>query len=197
MIYTSDSIEQLADMFASLPTIGRKTARRLAFHVLKQPREFSEKFASALIELKDKVKFCSTCFNYTESDPCPICSSEKRNTRVICVVEEPTDVFAVERTHDYFGLYHVLHGIINPLEGITQNDIKIRELVERSVECEEVILALNPSAEGEVTSLYIAKLLKPLNVKVSKIASGIPIGSSLEFSDEATLSKAIEGRISL
>jgi recombination protein RecR len=194
MVYTSDSIEKVVEMFSSLPTIGRKTAQRLAFYILKQPEEFADKFASSVVELKNNVKFCSTCFNYTEEDPCPICSSYKRDRNLICVVEEPSDVMAVEKTNEYFGLYHVLHGVLNPLEGITPNELKIKELVSRAAEASEIILALNPSVEGEVTTQYIAKILRPLEIRISRIASGVPMGSALEFSDEATLSRALEGR---
>ncbi len=195
MIYTSDSIEKGVEMFSSLPTIGRKTAQRLTYYMLKQSGEFSEKFAESIVELKRRVKFCSVCFNYTESDPCPICASHKRDRTTICVVEQPSDVLAIEKTNEFFGLYHVLHGVLNPLEGITPNELKIKELIERSTEAQEIILALNPSVEGEVTTQYIGKILKPLEVKVSRIASGVPMGSALEFSDEATLSRALEGRI--
>jgi recombination protein RecR len=194
MLYTSESIERIVDLFSTLPTIGRKTAQRLTFHLLRQSTEFVDSFAVALIELKKNVKYCSSCFNYTETDPCPICSSPKRNKTIICVVEEPNDVLAIEKTSEFHGLYHVLHGVLNPLEGITQNDIKIRELLQRLEEVEEVILALNPSVEGEVTTQFIAKLLKPLEIKTTRIARGIPIGSDLEFADEATISRAIEGR---
>lgn len=197
MIYTSESIERIVELFASLPTIGRKTAHRLAYHVLKQPPEFSERFAEALVELKKRVKYCSRCFNYTETDPCPICSSAKRNRSIICVVEQPSDVNAIEKTSEFNGLYHVLHGALNPLDGISPNELKIKELIERAVDTEEVILAMNPTVEGEVTTQYIGKALRPLGVRVSRIARGVPIGSDLEFADDATLSRALEGRIDL
>ena len=197
MIYTSESIEKLVDLFSALPTIGRKTAQRLCFYLLRQPDEFAEKFASALVELKKNIKFCSKCHNYTETDPCPICSSEKRNKSIICVVEEPNDVMAIEKTGEFFGLYHVLHGSLNPLEGIGVNDLKIKELMERLNGIEEIILALNPSVEGEVTSQYIAKIIKPLEIKITRIARGLPIGSDLEFADEATISRALEGRVEI
>ncbi len=195
MIYTSESIEKTVELFSSLPTIGRKTAQRLVFHLLRQPESFVEAFSKSLTELKKNVKYCSKCFNYTEKDPCKICSSPKRDTSVICVVEEPNDVMAVEKTSEYYGLYHVLHGTLNPLEGITPDQLKIKELMERTGGVEEVILALNPSVEGEVTTQYIAKMLSPLEIKVTRIARGIPIGSDLEFADEATISRALEGRI--
>jgi recombination protein RecR len=198
MIYTSQSIEKVVDLFTSLPSIGRKTAQRLTYHLLRQNSEFSEQFANALIELKKNVKLCSKCFNYTETDPCVFCNSEKRDRSIICVVEEPNDIMAIEKTREYSGLYHVLHGIIKPLEGVTQDDIRIKELIERLYSgVEEVILALNPSVEGELTTFYIAKLLKPLNIKVTRIASGVPMGSAIEFSDEATISRALEGRVTI
>ena len=194
MIYTSDTIEKLVSLFATLPGIGRKTAQRLTFHLLKQPDELLQNFSSALSELKQNVKYCSICQNYTETDPCPICSSDKRDRTIICVVEEPNDVVAIEKTGEFRGLYHVLHGVLNPLEGITQNDIKIKELLERLDGVKEIILALNPSVEGEVTTQYIAKLVKPLSIKTTRIARGLPIGSDLEFADEATITRALEGR---
>ena len=194
MIYTSDTIEKLVSLFATLPGIGRKTAQRLTFHLLRQPDELLQNFSKVLSELKQNVKYCSVCQNYTETDPCPICSSTKRDRTIICVVEEPNDVVAIEKTGEFRGLYHVLHGVLNPLEGITQEDIKIRELLERLEDVEEIILALNPSVEGEVTTQYIAKLVKPLSIKTTRIARGLPIGSDLEFADEATITRALEGR---
>jgi len=178
-MHSSQSIERLVDLFASLPSIGRKTAQRLTFFMLRQSDEFNEQFSKAIIELKRNVRLCSVCFSYTESDPCPICSSTKRNKGLICVVEEPNDISTIEKTHDFNGLYHVLHGVINPLDGITQDDIKVKELIKRLSNVEEVILALNPNTEGELTTYYIAKLLNPLGVKVTKIASGVPMGSAL------------------
>ncbi|MEW6062704.1 MAG: recombination mediator RecR [Bacteroidota bacterium] len=198
MLYTSESIEQLIEEFAQLPSIGRKTAQRLAMHVLKMPREEVAAFAKALVDVKDKVIYCSTCCNITESDPCAICSSPKRNRRVICVVEEPNDVIAVEKTHEFNGLYHVLGGALSPLDGIGPEELKVKELLNRLTdEIDEIILALNPNVEGETTTLYLAKLLKPLSIKVTRIARGLPIGSDLEFADEATLSRALEGRVAL
>jgi len=196
MHYTSDSIETVVELFASLPTIGRKTAQRLTFHLLRQNPEFVEKFSSSLRALKQNVQYCSSCFNFTEIDPCPICASQKRNHAIMCVVEEPNDVLAVEKTGEYLGMYHVLHGALNPLEGVTPEDLKIKELISRlGEEVEEVILALNPNVEGEVTTQYLAKMIRPLNIKVTRIARGIPIGSDLEFADEATLTRGTEGRI--
>lgn len=197
MQYTAEAIEKVVEMFSSLPSIGRKTAQRLAFYILRQDEQFANDFANSIKEMKRSVTFCSTCYNYTEVDPCPICSSHKRNIEIICVVEEPNDVLAIEKTNDFFGQYHVLHGVLNPLEGITQDDIKIKELLSRLNDVKEVILALNPSVEGEVTTQYISKLIKPLEIKVTRIANGIPVGSSLEFSDELTLSRALDARIEI
>jgi len=196
MNYNSQAIEKAVDYFASLPSIGRKTALRLTYFLLRQENGFLEEFSKGIYNLKD-VQLCATCFNYTEADPCNICASHKRDRTTICVVESPSDVIAIEKTHDFFGLYHILHGVIDPFNGISPNDLKIKELIQRIEGVNEIILAINPSVEGEVTMQYIAKFIKPLGVKVSRIASGIPIGSSLEFSDEATLSRAIEGRITL
>ncbi|NTU44133.1 MAG: recombination protein RecR [Chlorobiaceae bacterium] len=201
MRYTSAAIEALIEEFAKLPGVGRKTAQRLAMYVLHEPRAGAEKLASALLDVKDKVIRCSVCQNVTdkESDPCAVCSSRARDRSVICVVESPVDMLAFEKTGFYKGLYHVLHGVISPLDGIGPDDIKVRELLVRfsgqeSLEIKEVVLALNPTIEGETTSLYLSKLLKPLGVQVTKIARGIPVGAELEFVDEATLSRAMEGR---
>ncbi len=196
MIYTSKSIEKIVELFSSLPTIGRKTAHRLAFFLLKQDEKFIEQFSDALKELKKNVRFCSVCFNYTESDPCPICSSAKRDNSIICVVEEPNDVLAIEKTNEFHGFYHVLHGTLNPLEGISAKDLKIVELISRlNNGVQEVILALNPTVEGEVTTQYLSNSIKPLGKKITRIARGVPIGSDLEYADEATLSRALQGRV--
>lgn len=198
MIYTSESIEQLIEEFAQLPSIGRKTAQRLAMHVLKMPKEEVANFARILNEVKERVRYCSTCFNITESDPCSICSSPKRNRKVICVVEEPNDVIAVEKTHEFNGLYHVIGGALSPLDGIGPEDLKIKELLNRlHGDVDEIILALNPNVEGETTTLYLGKLLKPLKIRITRIARGLPVGSDLEYADEATLTRALEGRIAL
>jgi recombination protein RecR len=198
MQFTSNAIETVIESFSSLPTIGRKTAQRLALYLLRQPEEDVARLANALLDMKHKVRYCSVCFNLTESDPCAICSSARRNRSVICVVEEPNDLLAIERTNDYFGLYHVLHGALNPLEGIGPNELKIKELLERlGSEVEELILATNPNVEGEVTTQYITKLVKPLGVRVSRIARGIPMGSDLEFADDATIARALQGRVEL
>jgi recombination protein RecR len=198
VLYTSEALQQLIEEFAQLPGIGRKTAQRLALHILKQPREEVVKMAKALVNVKDRIRYCSSCWNITEVDPCPICSSAKRERSLICVVEEPNDVMAVEKTNEFRGLYHVLGGSLSPLEGIGPDDLKVRELLQRVTgEVSEVILALNPNVEGEATTLYLTRLLKPLGVKVSRIARGIPVGGDLEFADEATLTRALEGRIVL
>jgi recombination protein RecR len=202
MFNISDSLESLIDELSKLPQIGRKTAQRLAMFIIKQPREEVVKLSKALLEIKDKIKFCNVCCNITEDDVCKICNSDKRNRSIICVVEDPKDVYAIEKTNEYRGLYHVLHGRISPLDGIGPNDIKIKELLYRLDETEnnkveELILALNPTVEGETTILYLNKLIKPLNLKITRIARGIPIGADLEFADEVTLAKAIEGRVSI
>ncbi|MBP8976514.1 MAG: recombination protein RecR [Bacteroidetes bacterium] len=199
MIFTAESLEQLAEHFAQLPGIGRKTAHRLAFYVLKMPQEEVEALANALLSVKEKIQYCSVCSNITETDPCPICADAKRDRTLICVVEEPNDVLAIEKTNDFHGLYHVLGGALSPLDGIGPDDLKIKELLHRLSESSvaEIILALNPNVEGEATTLYLSKLLKPFGIKVTRIARGLPVGSDLEFADEATLSRALEGRILL
>jgi len=198
MINTSETLEKVAEELSKLPSIGRKTAHRIAMHLAKCPEEDVKSLSEALIKLKQNIKFCSVCCNITETDPCPICSSPKRNKSSICIVEEASDVFAIEKTNEYKGLYHVLHGIISPLDGIGPEDIKIRELLTRlSDHIDEIILAINPSVEGEYTITYLTKLLKPLNIKLSRIARGIPMGTDLEFADEITIAKALEGRIVL
>ncbi len=199
MILTAESIEQLAEQFAQLPGIGRKTAHRLALYIVKMQREEVVTLARALVNVKDKVRYCSLCSNITEDDPCPICANTKRDRSVICVVEEPTDVLALERTNEFKGLYHVLGGALSPLDGIGPEDLRIKELLRRieASTVEEIILALNPNVEGEATTLYISKLLKPLGLKVTRIARGLPVGTDLEFADEATLGRALEGRIAV
>ncbi len=192
----SDSIERVVELFASLPTIGKKTARRLAFHVLRQPAENVELFARALVEMRAQVRECSVCHTFTDVETCSICASPKRLPSVICVVEQPSDVMAIERTGDFRGRYHVLHGALNPLDGIGPEDIRLKELIARlSSEVTEVILALNPNVEGEVTTQYIAKLVSPLGIRLTRIARGVPMGSDLEFADDATLARAFEGRV--
>lgn len=199
MLNISESLENLIQEFSKLPSIGRKTALRISMYLLKQPREEVEKFSASLIEAKDRIKFCSVCCNITEEEVCRICSSSKRARNIICVVEEPQDVIAIEKTNEYRGLYHVLHGRISPLDGIGPNDIKIKELLQRlgdiEIPIDEIILALNPDVEGETTILYLNKIIRPLDIKTTRIARGIPIGSELEFADEVTLAKALEGRV--
>ncbi|MDP2208732.1 MAG: recombination mediator RecR [Bacteroidota bacterium] len=198
MLYTSESLELLVEELAQLPGIGRKTAQRLAMYIMKLPREEVVNIAKAMVGVKDKVKNCSICSNFTEDDPCLICSSPKRDGSMICVVEDPNDVIAIEKTNEFIGLYHVLGGSLSPLDGIGPEDIKVKELLHRINEnTGEIILALNPNVEGEATTLYLSRLLKPLGLKVTRIARGIPVGGDLEFTDEATLSRAIEGRVQI
>ncbi len=199
MIFTAESIEQLAEQFAQLPGIGRKTAHRLALYIVKMQREEVVTLARALVNVKDKVRYCTICSNITESNPCPICSNTKRDRTTVCVVEEPTDVLALERTNEFRGLYHVLGGALSPLDGIGPEDLRIKELLHRVSDAgvDEIILALNPNVEGEATTLYLSKLLKPLGMKITRIARGLPVGTDLEFADEATLTRALEGRIAV
>lgn len=198
MLYTSEALQQLVEEFAQLPGVGRKTALRLALFMLKRPREEVVKMARALVDVKDRITSCSVCCNITETDPCTICSSAKREQGTLCVVEEPSDVIALEKTNEFRGLYHVLGGALSPLDGIGPDDLKIRELLKRFPgDIHEVILALNPTVEGEATTIYLTRLVKPLGVKVTRLARGIPVGGNLEFADEATLSRALEGRITL
>ncbi|MBI5476833.1 MAG: recombination protein RecR [Ignavibacteriales bacterium] len=198
MLYISDSLNQLIEEFSQLPGIGKKSAQRLALYILKLPKEDVLKISQALVNVKEKMRYCSVCCNFTETDPCPICSSTKRNTETICVVEEPNDVLAIEKTNEYKGVYHVLGGSLSPLEGIGPDDLKVKELLIRiKPEIEEIILALNPNIEGEATTIYLSRLLKPLGVKITRLARGIPIGGDLEFADEATLTRALEGRVAV
>ena len=192
----SPSIEKLIESFERLPSIGHKTAQRLAFYMLDLPDAEVLEFTNSIINAKNNLKFCSICFNIADSDPCHICSNVKRDKSTICVVEDVRDVIAMERTHEYKGVYHVLHGTISPMNGIGPNDIKIKELLTRLLpgQVNEVILATNPRVEGEATSMYISKLIKPLGVKVTRIARGIPVGGDLEYTDEVTLTQALENR---
>ena len=189
-------LTKLIEHFRSLPGIGAKTASRLAYHILDMEDAKAKALAKAIVDAKEKISYCSICFNLTDSDPCYVCESKQRDKSVICVVEQPRDVAAMERMRDFKGLYHVLHGVLSPLEGIGPDEIKIRELVARlySGEVKEIIVATNPNVEGEATAMYIAKLLKPIGVKVTRIAHGLPIGGDLEYADEVTLSKALENR---
>ena len=195
MSYYSPSIEKLIDSFEKLPSIGHKTAARLAFYILNSSEEETNEFINSIKNAKANLKYCSKCYNISDTDPCIICSNPKRDENTICVVEDVRDIIAIERTHEYKGVYHVLHGSISPMNGIGPDDIKIKELLSRiTPEVKEVILATNPRVEGEATAMYISKLLKPLGVKITRIAHGIPIGGDLEYTDEITLSKALEGR---
>ena len=190
------ALQNLADQFARLPGIGGKTAQRLAFHVLSLPLEEAEEFAAAIVEAKNQVHTCPRCQNLTDRELCPICDDDMRDSSIICVVAEPRDVIAMERSREFRGIYHVLHGVISPLNHVTQDDIKIRELLQRvgSGEVREVIMATNPDTEGEATAMYISRLLRPMEVKVTRLAYGVPVGSQLEYADEVTLSRALEGR---
>ena len=190
------SIEKLIESFERLPSIGHKTAARLAFHVLDWNEEETNEFISSIVNAKKNLKYCSKCYNITDTDPCTICSNPKRDQSTICVVEDVRDIIAMERTHEYKGVYHVLHGSISPMNGIGPDDIKIKELLSRlmSNQVKELILATNPRVEGEATAMYISKLVKPMGVKVTRIARGIPVGGDLEYTDEITLTKALEGR---
>ena len=192
----SPSIEKLIESFEKLPSIGHKTAIRLAFHMLDMTNEEIEEFTKSITDAKQKLKFCSTCFNISDTDPCPICQDSKRDQSTICVVEDVRDIMAMERTHEYKGVYHVLHGTISPMNGIGPDEIKIKELLNRikDNDIKEVIIATNPRVEGEATSIYISKLVKAFNIKVTRIAHGIPVGGDLEYTDEITLMKAMEGR---
>lgn len=188
-------IEKLIEEFAKLPSIGYKTAQRLTLHVLNLPKEEVEEFAKALVQARGTIKYCTICGNYTDKDPCSICGNPSRNKGVICVVEQPKDIIAMEKVREFNGVYHVLHGNISPMAGRGPGDIRIKELISRmGSDVDEVIAATNPNIEGEATAMYISKILKPLGVKVTRIAHGIPVGGDLEYADEVTLSKAMEGR---
>ena len=195
MFKSSESVERLIEELAKMPGIGRKTAQRITFYILKENKEEAQSLAQAILDVKEKVKYCSICFNITEADPCWICLDEKRDKTSIGVVEEANDVLALERTGEYKGLYHVLGGALSPLDGIGPDNLRIKELLTRLKDnVKEVILATNPNVEGEATAIYLSKLIKPLGVKVTRIARGLPVGGDLEFADQVTLTKAIEGR---
>ena len=189
-----EPIARLINEFSKLPSVGRKSAERYAYHIIRASDEQAKNFADAILNLKAKIKFCEVCGNYTEESPCKICRT--RSSKTVCVVKEPKDAMAIEKTGDFKGVYHILHGTINPLAGVGPNDIRIKELLERvgAGYTEEVIIATNPDVEGEATAMYIAKILKPLGIKVSRIAQGISMGSELEYADEVTLSKAMADR---
>jgi recombination protein RecR len=191
-----DPIARAVEAFANLPGIGPKTAQRLAFHLLRQPTETARGLAEAIVHMKEAVRFCSVCGNVTESDPCGICRSEQRDHQLICVVEDPLAILTIERTRAFKGVYHVLHGALDPLHGVTVEDLKIEELVRRvqSGEVEEVILATNPDVEGDATAGYLERRLAPLGVRVTRLARGLPVGGDLEYADEVTLARALEGR---
>lgn len=189
------AIEKLIEEFAKLPSIGYKTAQRLTLYILNLPQEEVREFAEALMKARGTIKYCSICGNFTEKDPCAICGNPSRDHETICVVEQPKDIMSIERVKDFNGVYHVLHGNISPMAGRGPEDIHIKELVRRmSGTIKEVIVATNPNIEGEATAMYIARVLRPLEVKVTRIASGMPVGGDLDYADEVTLSKAIEGR---
>ncbi len=199
MSYYSPSVEKLIESFEKLPSIGNKTAVRLAFHILNASQEEADEFVKSIQDAKKNLKFCSKCYNISDTDPCEICSNPKRDASKICVVEDVKDVVAIEKIHEYKGLYHVLHGSISPMDGIGPDDIKIKELLARLMDgsVKEVILATNPKVEGEATAMYISKLIKPMGIKATRLAHGIPVGGDLEYTDEFTLGKAFEGRTEL
>lgn len=197
MSYYSPSIEKLIESFAKLPSIGSKTAARLAFHMLNASEEETQDFINSILNAKKNLKYCSICYNITDTDPCPICGNPKRDHSSICVVEDVRDVIAMERAHEFKGTYHVLHGSISPMNGIGPEDIKIKELLNRLTgeeKIQEIIIATNPRVEGEATAMYLSKLIKPFGIKVTRIAHGVPVGGDIEYTDEITLTKALEGR---
>lgn len=197
MSSSSQLLEKLVSELTKLPGIGRKSAQRLSFYFLKQSKSEVQELARTLIEVKEKVRECEICFNFTESSRCSICLSKRRNRTVICVVEEQTDLIAIERSGEYNGLYHVIGGVISPLDGISPDDLHIKELFDRLDSIEEVIIATNPSIEGETTTLYLQREIKPRNIKITRIARGIPMGSAIEHADQVTLVRAFEGRVEL
>jgi recombination protein RecR len=192
----AEPIARLIDELRRLPGIGQKTAQRLAYSLLRRPREDSERLSRAILDVKEKVRYCSRCNNFSDQDPCGYCTSPNRTQEIICVVEEPDDILSIEKTREYHGQYHVLHGVLSPINGIGPEELKLKNLLERlrAGNVREIILATNPTVEGEATAIYLAKLLKPIGVQVSRIALGLPVGSDLEFADEVTMSKALEGR---
>ncbi len=196
MQYFPAALQELADQFARLPGIGGKTAQRLAFYVLSLPESEAREFADAIVTAKKTVHTCPVCQNLTDREICPICDDDLRDRSVICVVAEPRDVIAMERSREFNGVYHVLHGVISPLNHVTQDDIRIKELLQRVAggDVKEVIMATNPDTEGEATAMYISRLLRPMEIKVTRLAYGVPVGSQLEYADEVTLSRALEGR---
>ena len=199
MDYYVSPLQNLIDEFRRLPGIGNKTAQRLAYHVLNLPKEKAERFAGAILEAKDKITYCKVCQNLSDKDECSICSNPSRDHSVICVTESPKDVMQMERTNEFKGVYHVLHGAISPMDNVGPDDIPIKELMTRIAQgnVKEVIMATNPNLEGETTAMYISKLIKPFGVKVTRIAHGVPVGGELEYADEVTLSKALQWRIEI
>lgn len=196
MQYFPAAVQDLTEQFAKLPGIGGKTAQRLAFHVLGLSDDDAQAFADAILEAKRTIHTCPVCQNLTDREVCPICADSSRDQSVICVVADPKDVIAMERSREFSGVYHVLHGVISPLNHVTQDDIKVKELLQRVASCDvaEVIMATNPDTEGEATAMYISRLLRPMQIKVTRLAYGVPVGSQLEYADEVTLSRALEGR---
>jgi recombination protein RecR len=196
MTVVVEPIKQLIRKLAKFPGVGERTASRLALYILRCSKEEAVDLAKSIINVKEKITLCSVCYNLTDQDPCKICKDERRDKEVICVVEEPGDLMALENSGEFKGRYHVLHGVISPLDGVTPDDIKIQELIERLKSCQvkEVIVATNPTTNGNTTALYLSKLIKPLGIKVTRIAQGIPIGGDIEYTDEVTLKKALEGR---
>jgi recombination protein RecR len=192
----AEPLARLIDELKRLPGIGQKSAQRIAFHLERAPREDAERLAAALLDVKDKIKLCSICNNLTEHDPCDYCSDARRDPEVLCVVETPYNVISVEKTREFHGQYHVLHGVLSPLQGIGPEQLKLKNLLERlkTGKVKEIIVATSPTVEGEATAVYLSKLIKPLGVKVTRIAMGVPVGSELEFADEVTMLKALEGR---
>ena len=192
----TSALNRLIHSLAKLPGIGEKTAARLAFHILRSPQEYNQNLAQALLDVKAQMKVCGRCCNFSDTDPCDLCVSEKRSSETLCIVEDPKDLLALERAGQFFGQYHILHGCLSPIDGIGPEDLKIKELLSRlgSEPITEVIVATNPTVSGEATALYLSKIIKPLNIRVTRIAHGVPVGGSLEYLDEITLSKALENR---
>ncbi len=196
MSYQVAPLSQLIEQFERLPGIGHKSAQRLAYHVLDMPKEQAQAFADAIRQAREKIRYCKICCNLTDQELCPICRNDARDTSIICVVEDPRDVFALERTREFQATYHVLHGAISPLSGVGPDQLCIKELLARVNQpgVQEVIMATNPTVEGEATAMYLSRLLKPMGIKVTRLAYGVPVGGDLEYADEVTLSRAIEGR---
>ena len=192
----AEPIEKLIDEFRRLPGIGAKSAQRLAYSIMRRPKEDAERLSKAILEVKDRIRYCSRCNNFSDRDPCHYCTARNRTGDTICVVEEPHDILAIEKTREYHGQYHVLHGVLSPINGVGPEDLMLSNLLDRLREedVREIIIATNPDVEGEATAIYLAKLLKPIGIKVSRIALGLPVGSDLEFADEVTMSKALEHR---